>query len=64
LELRRRVDPALFAMVMDAVLHGVSTRFLPALPVPELLQAFPPILAPERVAWLAERARVRFRPAA
>jgi Nuclease-related domain len=32
--------------------------------VPELLQELPPILGPERVAWLANRARVRFRPAA
>jgi Nuclease-related domain len=31
--------------------------------VPELLQALPPILGPERVAWLADRARLRFRPA-
>jgi hypothetical protein len=32
--------------------------------VPDLLQALPPILGPERVAWLADRARLRFRPAA
>jgi Nuclease-related domain len=32
--------------------------------VPELLQALPPILGPERVAWLADRARLRFHPAA
>ena len=32
--------------------------------VPDLLQASPPILGPERVAWLADRARVRFRSAA
>jgi hypothetical protein len=35
----------------------------PACQVPELLQALPPILGPERVAWLADRARLRFRPA-
>jgi hypothetical protein len=32
--------------------------------VPDLLQALPPILGPERVTWLADRARLRFRPAA
>jgi hypothetical protein len=32
--------------------------------VPELLRALPPILGPERAAWLADRARLRFRPAA
>jgi hypothetical protein len=37
---------------------------VPARRVPDLLQASPPILGPERVAWLANRARVRFRSAA
>jgi hypothetical protein len=32
--------------------------------VPDLLQALPPILGLERVAWLADRARLRFRAAA
>jgi hypothetical protein len=32
--------------------------------VPDLLLALPPILGSERVAWLADRARLRFRPAA
>jgi hypothetical protein len=32
--------------------------------VPDLLQAMPIILGPDRVAWLADRARLRFRPAA
>jgi hypothetical protein len=32
--------------------------------VPDLLRALPPVLGPERVAWLADRARLRFRPAA
>jgi Nuclease-related domain len=32
--------------------------------VPDLLRALPPILGPERVAWLADRARVKFRSAA
>jgi hypothetical protein len=30
----------------------------------DLLQAQPPVLAPARVAWLAQRARLRFDPAA
>jgi len=37
---------------------------VPAGRVPELLCALPPILGPERVAWLADRARLRFRAAA
>jgi nuclease-like protein len=36
----------------------------PARRVPDLLQALPAILAPERVAWLADRARLRFHAAA
>jgi hypothetical protein len=37
---------------------------IPARRVSDLLQALPPVLGPERVAWLADRARLRFRPAA
>ena len=36
----------------------------PACRVPDLLQALPAILGPERVAWLADRARLRFHAAA
>jgi hypothetical protein len=36
----------------------------PARQVPDLLEALPAILGPERVAWLADRARLRFRAAA
>ena len=36
----------------------------PARRVPDLLQALPAILGPERVAWLADRARQRFHAAA
>jgi hypothetical protein len=35
----------------------------PARRVPDLLRALPPILGPERVAWLADRVRLHFRPA-
>jgi Nuclease-related domain len=54
--------------------HGATVRWgsvqadgvtvLPARRVPDMLEALPPILGPERVAWLADRARLRFRPAA
>jgi len=37
---------------------------VPARRVPDLLCALPAILGPERVAWLADRARLRFRAAA
>jgi hypothetical protein len=36
-------------------LDGITVG--PARQVPDLLQALPPILGPERVAWLADRAR-------
>jgi len=42
----------------DGVLVASARR------VPDLLQALPSILGPERVAWLADRARLRFRAAA
>ena len=51
--------------------HGVSVSWnvlraegvivVPARRLPDLLCALPPVLGPERVAWLADRARVRFR---
>jgi hypothetical protein len=45
----------------DLEADGVTVA--PARRVPDLLQALPPILGPERVAWLADRARLRFRSA-
>jgi hypothetical protein len=44
--------------------HTDGATVVPARRVPDLLQALPPILGPERVAWLADRARLRFRTAA
>jgi hypothetical protein len=44
------------------VVSGVTVA--PASRVPDLLRALPPILSAEQVAWLADRARLRFRPAA
>jgi hypothetical protein len=37
---------------------------IPARQLTSLLQALPPILGPKRIAWLADRARLRFRAAA
>jgi hypothetical protein len=45
-------------VVMDGV-PVVSARRLPS-----MLRQLPAVLGPERVAWLADRARLRFRPAA
>jgi hypothetical protein len=45
-------------------LHADGVTVAPARQVPGLLRALPPVLGPERVAWLADRARLRFRPAA
>jgi Nuclease-related domain len=44
-------------------LQADGVTIVPARRVPDLLQALPPILGPERVAWLADRARLRFHPA-
>jgi Nuclease-related domain len=44
-------------------LHADGVIVAPARQVPDLLRALPPILGPERVAWLADRARLRFRAA-
>jgi hypothetical protein len=45
-------------------LQADGVTIVPARRVPDLLQALPPLLGPERVAWLADRARLRFRAAA
>jgi hypothetical protein len=45
-------------------LQADGVTIVPARRVPDLLQALPPVLGPERVAWLADRARLRFRAAA
>jgi hypothetical protein len=55
-------------------IHGASVPWgrvqadgvtvVPARRVSDLLQALPPILGPQRVTWLADRARLRFRAAA
>jgi Nuclease-related domain len=44
--------------------HTDGVTVIPARQLADLLQALPPILGPERVAWLADRARLRFHPAA
>jgi hypothetical protein len=44
--------------------HADGATVLPARRVPDVLQALPAVLGPERVAWLADRARLRFHPAA
>jgi hypothetical protein len=44
-------------LTADGVIVG------PARQVPDLLQVLPAILGPERVAWLADRARLRFHAA-
>jgi TrwC relaxase len=39
-------------------------RWVAARRLPSMLRALPPVLGPERLAWLADQARVRFHPAA
>jgi hypothetical protein len=46
------------------LLQADGVTIVPARRVPGLLQALPAMLGPERVAWLADRARLRFRAAA
>jgi len=50
--------------VPEGWLQADGVTIVPARRVPDLLQALPPVLGPERVAWLADRARLRFRAAA
>ena len=52
------------ASVPWGVLQADGVTIVPARRVPDLLQALPPILGPERVTWLADRTRLRFHPAA
>jgi hypothetical protein len=52
------------ASVPGGVLWADRVTVASAHRVPDLLRALPPILGPERVAWLADRARRRFRPRA
>jgi hypothetical protein len=52
------------ASVPGGLLQADGVTIVPARRVPDLLQALPPVLGPERVAWLADRARLRFRAAA
>jgi Nuclease-related domain len=51
------------ASVPGGALRAEGVTVVPARRLPDLLQALPPVLGPERVAWLADRARLRFRPA-
>jgi hypothetical protein len=46
------------------LLQADGVTIVPARRVPDLLQGLPAMLGPERVAWLADRARLRFRAAA
>ena len=52
------------ASVPWGLLQADGVTIVPARRLPDLLQALPPMLGPERVAWLADRARLRFRAAA
>jgi hypothetical protein len=52
------------ASVPWGVLRADGVTIVPARRLPDLLQSLPPVLGPERVAWLADRARLRFRAAA
>jgi hypothetical protein len=66
-------DPGV-AVVPIVAVHGaqvpwgkVVTNGVPVVAVrrlPSMLRALPLVLGPERVAWLADQARIRFRPAA
>jgi hypothetical protein len=51
------------ASVPWGALRAEGVTVVPARRLPDLLGARPPVLGPEQVAWLADRARLRFRPA-
>jgi hypothetical protein len=50
------------ASVPWGVLRADGVTIVPVQQVPDLLQALPPMLGPKRVAWLADRARLRSAP--
>jgi hypothetical protein len=52
------------ASIPWGALRAEGVTVVPARRLNKLLQGLPPILGPERVAWLADRARLRFRSAA
>jgi hypothetical protein len=52
------------AAVPWGLVQADGVTIAPARRLLDLLQALPPILGPERVAWLADRARLRFHTAA
>jgi hypothetical protein len=52
------------ASVPWGLLQADGVTIVPARRLPDLLQALPPVLGPERVAWLADRGRLRFHAAA
>jgi hypothetical protein len=52
------------ASIPWGALRAEGVTVVPARRLSDLLCTLPPILGPERVAWLADRARLRFRPAA
>jgi hypothetical protein len=52
------------ASIPWGVLQADGVTIVPARRVPGLLQGLPSMLGPERAAWLADRARLRFRAAA
>ena len=51
------------ASVPWRLLRAEGVTVVAARRLPDLLCGLPPVLGPERVAWLADRARLRFRPA-
>jgi hypothetical protein len=51
------------ASIPWALLRAEGVTIVPARRLADLLGALPTVLGPERVAWLADRARLRFRPA-
>jgi hypothetical protein len=52
------------ASIPWGLLQAEGVTIVAARRLPDLLCALPPVLGPERVAWLADRARLRFHAAA
>ena len=55
---------SLRAPVLWGVVWGVIQAAMPARRLPRMLRTLPAVLGPERVAALADKARIRFRAAA
>ncbi len=63
MEPRQHVSHCHVPSVPWGALRAEGVTIVPARRLPDLLGALPPVLRPERMAWLTDRARLRFHAA-